>query len=194
MKRNTSIPMIVWSAAALLILAGCAQGQNEAQGVPMVGWLVLSNELLDTSPPLAILATDPGFTHYVPDPVGGPGWEARVFLGSLLGSTSPVTTFSPLVGAELLLEAGSVMVELVIPIAHGAMWEYPYAEARPVIREYYERLGPERLAWGSDMPNVERHCTYKQSLDYLRVHCDFIRPDDMDMICGGNVARMFGGE
>ena len=62
MKRNTSIPMIVWSATALLILTGGAQGQNEAQGVPMVRWLVLSNELLDTTSPLAILATDPGFT------------------------------------------------------------------------------------------------------------------------------------
>ena len=91
-----------------------------------------------------------------------------------------------------VLDAPSVMVELVIPIAHGAMWEYPYAEARPVIREYYERLGPDRLAWGSDMPNVERHCTYRQSLDYLRRYCDFIPPEHMAMICGGNVARLFG--
>ncbi|MCI0440492.1 MAG: amidohydrolase, partial [Chloroflexi bacterium] len=47
------------------------------------------------------------------------------------------------------------------------------------------------LAWGSDLPNVERHCTYKQSLDYLRQHCDFIAPSDMDKICGDNVARLF---
>ncbi len=30
---------------------------------------------------------DPGFEHYAPDPVRGEGWEARVFLGSLLGSS-----------------------------------------------------------------------------------------------------------
>ena len=38
------------------------------------------------------------------------------------------------------------------------------------IREYYERLGGlARLAWGSDMPNVELALlTYRQSLDYLR--------------------------
>ena len=90
------------------------------------------------------------------------------------------------------LAAPNVMVEILIPIFQGAIWEYPYVEARPVIREYYERLGPDRLCWGSDMPNVERHCTYKQSLDYLRNHCDFIPPDDMAKICGGNVARLFG--
>jgi predicted TIM-barrel fold metal-dependent hydrolase len=92
------------------------------------------------------------------------------------------------------LKAPNVTVEILIPIFQGSIWEYPYTPARPIIREYYRRFGPDRLTWGSDMPNVERHCTYKQSLDYLRVHCDFIRPDDMDKICGGNVARMFGRE
>ena len=29
------------------------------------------------------------------------------------------------------------------------------------------------------------------SLDYLRAHCDFIPPDDMDKMCGDNVAAMF---
>ena len=90
------------------------------------------------------------------------------------------------------LEASNIIVEVLIPIFQGAIWEYPYAEARPIIREYYRRLGPDKLAWGSDMPNVERHCTYRQSLDYLRNHCDFITSDEMDKICGGNVARLFG--
>ncbi len=50
---------------------------------------------------------DPTFEHYVPEPVGGDGWEARVFLGSLLGSSSPVRSYSPLLGAELRLAAGT---------------------------------------------------------------------------------------
>ena len=61
-----------------------------------------------------------------------------------------------------------------------------------MVRQYYERLGPDRLAWGSDMPNMERHCTYRQSLDYLRAYCDSIPPADMDMILGGSAARLFG--
>ena len=30
-------------------------------------------------------------------------------------------------------------------------------------------MGGQRLLWGSDMPNVERNATYRQSLDYLRL-------------------------
>jgi redox-sensitive bicupin YhaK (pirin superfamily) len=58
---------------------------------------------------------EPDFEHYAPEPVGGPGWEARVFLGSLLGSTSSVRTYSPLVGAEITLEAGTTLPVPVDP-------------------------------------------------------------------------------
>jgi redox-sensitive bicupin YhaK (pirin superfamily) len=54
--------------------------------------------------------TEPTFAHHAPDPVVGEGWEARVFLGSLLGDTSPVPTYTPLVGAELLLEPRTNLV------------------------------------------------------------------------------------
>jgi redox-sensitive bicupin YhaK (pirin superfamily) len=53
--------------------------------------------------------TAPTFEHFVPRPVRGPGWEARVFLGSLLGAESPVTTHTPLLGAELMLATGKTL-------------------------------------------------------------------------------------
>ena len=59
--------------------------------------------------------TDPGFAHHVPRPVYGEGFEARVFLGSLVGETSPVETFTPLLGAELRLEAAATVVLDVDP-------------------------------------------------------------------------------
>ncbi|MFV0433047.1 MAG: pirin family protein [Leucobacter sp.] len=50
------------------------------------------------------------FEHYVPEPVTVPGLTARVFLGELLGSVSPVETRTPeLLGAELLLDAGATV-------------------------------------------------------------------------------------
>jgi redox-sensitive bicupin YhaK (pirin superfamily) len=52
---------------------------------------------------------DPSFEHFAPEPVEGDGWVARVFLGSLLGSASPVTTYSPLLGAELTVAAGTTL-------------------------------------------------------------------------------------
>lgn len=57
--------------------------------------------------PAAHRDTEPAFTHYAPPVVRGEGWDAQVFLGSMLGSESPVETFTPLVGAELIIDGGS---------------------------------------------------------------------------------------
>lgn len=51
----------------------------------------------------------PGFEHYAPPEVTGDGWAVRVFIGSLLGSTSPVVTATPLLGAEVLLGPGATL-------------------------------------------------------------------------------------
>ncbi|CAL9637083.1 pirin family protein [Streptomyces sp. enrichment culture] len=48
------------------------------------------------------------FQHHVPQPVPLDGGEVRVFLGSLAGVTSPVRTFTPLLGAEVTLAPGAV--------------------------------------------------------------------------------------
>ncbi|MEV0104725.1 pirin family protein [Nocardia sp. NPDC050799] len=48
------------------------------------------------------------FAHYAPEPVTLPGVTARVFIGALLGSVSPIDTRTPdLLGAELILEPGT---------------------------------------------------------------------------------------
>ena len=51
----------------------------------------------------------PRFAHHAPPLVTGAGWSGRVFLGSLLGDTSPVSTYTPLLGAELHLGAGATL-------------------------------------------------------------------------------------
>ena len=63
---------------------------------------------------------------------------------------------------------------------------------RLLVRQLYDTFGPNHLVWGSDMPNVLRFCTYRQSLDYLRRYCDFISAADMDLIVGGTAARLLG--
>jgi redox-sensitive bicupin YhaK (pirin superfamily) len=68
---------------------------------------VLHGTQLWVALPDAARHADPGFEHYRPEPVTGPGWELRVFLGSLAGRVSPVRTHTDLLGAELLLEAGT---------------------------------------------------------------------------------------
>lgn len=51
--------------------------------------------------------TAPDFQHYVPEPVSIDGATVRVFLGSLAGDTSSVSTFTPLLGAEIVVDAGA---------------------------------------------------------------------------------------
>jgi redox-sensitive bicupin YhaK (pirin superfamily) len=72
--------------------------------------------------PDAARDTDPTFAHHAPPAVRGDGFEARVFLGSLLGHTSPVTTFTPLLGAELLLAPGAELVlDVDATYEHGVL-------------------------------------------------------------------------
>ncbi|MEU1281258.1 pirin family protein [Streptomyces sp. NPDC005805] len=56
------------------------------------------------------------FQRYVPPPIRKDGAEIKVFLGSLLNAVSPVRTFTPLLGAELTLAAGS---SLTLPVDAG---------------------------------------------------------------------------
>lgn len=57
----------------------------------------------------------PRFEHYAPPVVSpGEGVRASVFLGEMFGSASPVTTSTPLLGAEVCLEPGA-SVELDVP-------------------------------------------------------------------------------
>lgn len=62
------------------------------------------------------------FVNYVPPPLRGPDWSAHVFLGSLLGETSPVPTHTPLVGAELRMNPGVRLTFSIDPtFEHGVL-------------------------------------------------------------------------
>ncbi|MBA3782608.1 MAG: pirin family protein [Nocardioides sp.] len=69
---------------------------HELHGVQL--WVALPDEARGVGP---------RFAHHAPPEIGADGWTGRVFLGSLLGHTSPVTTYTPLLGAELTLAAGT---------------------------------------------------------------------------------------
>ncbi|WP_242504063.1 pirin family protein [Promicromonospora panici] len=62
------------------------------------------------------------FQHHVPEPVRMYGAELRVFLGSLEGETSPVRTFTRLLGAQLDLEPHAAVTLSVDPgFEHGLL-------------------------------------------------------------------------
>ncbi|MEV6912919.1 pirin family protein [Amycolatopsis sp. NPDC051071] len=76
-------------------------------------WIALPGEHRDT-------ARD--FRHYAPPEVQLSGATARVFLGTLAGTTSPVTAFTPLLGAELIVDPGATLALDVDPaFEHGVL-------------------------------------------------------------------------
>jgi predicted TIM-barrel fold metal-dependent hydrolase len=94
---------------------------------------------------------------------------------------------------EAVLSKDNLMVEILYPIHWARAHEYPFPELRPALQKLYQKVGGERLVWGSDMPNVERNCTYRQSLEYLRLNVDGWLPSaDLDGILGLNVLRLLG--
>jgi len=85
-----------------------------------------------------------------------------------------------------------LVLEVTFPITYGGVWDYPYPEAQALIESLRDQLGAGRLVWGSDMPNVERFCTYRQSLDYVRNYCPFLTPREKDLVLGDNCAAFYG--
>ncbi|MER5859758.1 pirin family protein [Streptomyces sp900105245] len=62
------------------------------------------------------------FQHHVPEPVRLDGAVLRVFLGSLAGAVSPVRTFTPLLGAEIVLEPHATLTLAVdAGFEHGVL-------------------------------------------------------------------------
>ena len=83
-------------------------------------------------------------------------------------------------------------LQLLFPIFLGGMWEYPMLQVRPTMEKLVERVGLDKLIWGTDMPIVMRFWTYGQCLQHMRVCCDFLETDQVDQIVGGNMARLMG--
>lgn len=83
-----------------------------------------------------------GFEHYVPSAVAGEGFEARVFLGSFAGSTSPVPTYSPLMGAEVSLTPASDTV-----FAVDSSYEHGVLVDRGEVTVNGNRVGRGQLAF-----------------------------------------------
>jgi predicted TIM-barrel fold metal-dependent hydrolase len=86
----------------------------------------------------------------------------------------------------------NLLIEVMFPITWGGVWDYPYPEAQALIRGMRDLFGAAKLVWGSDMPNVERFCTYRQCVDYVRRHCNFLSAGEKERILGSNVAQLMG--
>ena len=83
-------------------------------------------------------------------------------------------------------------LQLLFAIFLGGVWDYPMTEIKPTMEKLAESVGVERLIWGTDIPMVMRFYTYKQNLAHIRACADFLPSDQIDLITGGNMARLMG--
>lgn len=129
--------------------------------VSTVSTTVLHGAQLWVALPEASRGVTPFFEHHAPAPIDFGDSRVWVFLGSLLGETSPATAFSPIVGAQLdlapgagielpveagfehgvLLDRGAVAVDGVeLPLSHLAFVEAGATSIRLVAGDEGARL------------------------------------------------------
>ena len=91
-------------------------------------------------------------------------------------------------------ENPNLHLQLLFPISLGTVWDYPMTEVQPTIVECVERLGADRLMWGTDMPMIMRYWSYRQNIDFIRRYCSFLDTEQTDAILGNTSARLMGVE
>ena len=69
--------------------------------------------------------------------------------------------------------------------------EYPYAAARTYIKRAAELIGAEKIMWGTDVPGLLTSGSYRQLLNYVRLHCDFLSKAEMAGVLGLNALRVY---
>jgi len=70
-------------------------------------------------------------------------------------------------------------------------WEdYPYPSAQEHIKLARNKLGADRLIWGSDFPMILSVCTYQQTIDLIRKASNFLSDEEKTKILGKNIVQL----
>jgi len=91
-----------------------------------------------------------------------------------------------------LIKLPNVWYEIGYVLAFDKFDEYPYPLAQKVTREAYEAIGADKLVWGADMPMLMRTCTYRQAIDFVRRHCNFLSEAEKNFVLGENACKLLG--
>ena len=81
-------------------------------------------------------------------------------------------------------------LEVCFPVRLGDLFDFPYRQVWPTLETMVERIGADRLLWGTDMPFQNRFCTYRQSRDWIEKYCTFLTPQDLAHIIGATAGRL----
>ncbi|MCL4251600.1 MAG: amidohydrolase family protein [Anaerolineae bacterium] len=79
-----------------------------------------------------------------------------------------------------------------LPAYASAVEAYPYPRACEYIRRAVERIGVDRLMWGTDAPGLLAQATYPQLLTFVRHHFSYLAPDDLAAVMGETARHVYG--
>jgi len=83
-----------------------------------------------------------------------------------------------------------VHLQLLIPLRLGDTFDFPFSQANGMLAQLAKSIGAERLLYGTDMPMLERYCTYSQSVTHIARYFDFLTPKERALVLGGNCRRL----
>jgi predicted TIM-barrel fold metal-dependent hydrolase len=69
--------------------------------------------------------------------------------------------------------------------------DYPYPSAEKFLVLAIERIGPQKVLWGSDLPGLAGAMSYPQAVRLAKRHAEFLSPDQQVTFLGGNAFRVF---
>ena len=78
-----------------------------------------------------------------------------------------------------------------LPAYSQAYDEYPYLVAQGYIRRAVDLIGAEKIMWGTDVPGLLTSGSYRQLLNYVRLHCDFLSAEEKALVLGLNALRVY---
>jgi predicted TIM-barrel fold metal-dependent hydrolase len=69
---------------------------------------------------------------------------------------------------------------------------FPFASIARYLLQAVDRIGPSKIMWGTDLPSLFAHATYRQLLDFARRPLAGLSPAELDLILGGNAQHVYG--
>jgi redox-sensitive bicupin YhaK (pirin superfamily) len=118
-RDSAGVRALVRPGELNLMTAGAGICHSEVSAAPGA---VLHGVQLWVALPDSDRDTGRDFAHYTPTRISLPGAVARVFLGELAGSRSPVHTFTPLLGAQIDIDANAALdIDIDAAFEHGVL-------------------------------------------------------------------------
>lgn len=114
-----------------------------------------------------------------------------------LGQPTPQAEAAPALWAQwqeqiALGRLPNVWFDSAALIAYLPNEEYPYPTAARYLRLAIERIGANRVMWGTDQPGTLTHLTYRQYVALAKKHVSFLSPQEQLLVVGENALHVYG--